>query len=344
MVKIKDRWIRIIGIPVFAGMSAYSYTFYLGSAPEVVAVALIVCMLETWSIWEAIRLVIKKVRWRYPDLVDTRKRMIFQFVYSSIVISVFQLLCIQINNRIPLMRVEYTARMYLWAITNSTFILLLVFSIYEAFYFYHKLREKREETARLKKERVEQQLENLKDQINPHFLFNSLNTLSSLISIDAEKANHFLEEMAVVYRYLLRNNEVPLCNLEEELNFIRAYFHLLQTRHGAGVALQIEVGEACLKRHIPPLTLQLLVENAVKHNVVSLSKPLTIRVYTSFIESDKLSERLVVENNLQKKKIAVASNKVGLSNIIEKYALLHPVPVEVTQNETLFRVCLPLIV
>ncbi|WP_338871941.1 histidine kinase [Spirosoma sp. SC4-14] len=190
----------------------------------------------------------------------------------------------------------------------------------------------------LQHEKTEVQMRALQSQINPHFLFNSLNTLSSLIDESPGQANDFVDELSSVYRYLLRSNENELTTLNHELTFINSYFHLLRTRFGSGVNLEISVEEAYSKAWLPPLTLQLLVENAVKHNMILSDSPLCIRIRTND------QKQLIVENTLQRKQLRVESNGVGLSNIAFKYQLLNqPEPI-IEEQEGWFRVTLPLLV
>lgn len=208
---------------------------------------------------------------------------------------------------------------------------------YEFFYSFTKWKESILENERLQKLQAQTELSVLKSQVNPHFLFNSLNSLSSLISDDSERAERYLNEMTKVYRYLIRNNEIELTSLNNELQFIRSYFHLLKTRYGQGIDMQITI----LPEHdchlLPPLTLQLLVENAVKHNTVLKEKPLVIKLFSNS------KNELVVTNNLQKKILQVDSTKIGLSNISSKYRLLNKPDIQVQQTDTSFTVILPLI-
>ncbi|MFD1142879.1 sensor histidine kinase [Larkinella insperata] len=190
---------------------------------------------------------------------------------------------------------------------------------------------------RMQHEKTEVQMRALQSQVNPHFLFNGLNTLSSLIDESPGQASKFVDELSNVYRYLLRSNENELVTLSDELRFIRSYFHLLQTRFGTSVDLQVSVTEEYQKALLPPLTLQLLVENAVKHNVVLPDQPLRIRIRTSS------QDLLIVENNLQRKNLRIESNGVGLSNIDTKYRLLNqPTPL-VGEADGWFQVILVLI-
>jgi two-component system LytT family sensor kinase len=189
----------------------------------------------------------------------------------------------------------------------------------------------------LKKENLQSQLDSLKQQVNPHFLFNSLNTLSSLMRKDVNKAEKFLDELSKVYRYLLRNNEGELINLSTELQFIESFVHLLKTRYGDALQMTISVDEVAKNLLLPPLTLQLLVENAVKHNIIDKQMPLLITLETD----DQLW--LSVSNNLQKKSISLPSNKVGLSNIAGKYKLLEQPSIIISETKEKFTVSIPLI-
>ena len=148
----------------------------------------------------------------------------------------------------------------------------------------------------------EQEFENLKSQVNPHFLFNCFNTLSSLIQEDKKEAEKFLDELSKVYRYLLTNNEDGVSTVEKEVKFLESYYRLLKTRYGDGLHINIEIDKRYYPYLLPSLSLQLLVENAVKHNVVSRQKPLTIEVFTA------AGNKLVVNNNLQRKQLNRAFN------------------------------------
>jgi hypothetical protein len=190
----------------------------------------------------------------------------------------------------------------------------------------------------LRREMSEVQMRALQSQLNPHFLFNSLNSLSSLIADEPVKAEQFVDEMASVYRYILQTNELELTTLNRELQFLHSYFHLLQTRYGRGISLTIEVANAFMTCQLPPLTLQLLIENAVKHNIVSSDQPLKIHIFIS--DQNWLS----VQNNLQRKSVdRVKSTKKGLLNILTKYKMLGQPTPTVQETDQDFVVKLPLI-
>ncbi|GAA4460479.1 histidine kinase [Nibrella saemangeumensis] len=188
--------------------------------------------------------------------------------------------------------------------------------LYECYYTLNKWKEKSLQAEAFRRESLLNQLEVLKNQVNPHFLFNSLNSLSCLISESPRQAEQFVDELSKVYRYLLQTNEGELATLEQELGFIEAYYYLLKTRYNEGIHLHVDVAPDCRTHLLPPLTLQLLVENAVKHNSVQASSPLQIGIHTT------ANGYLRVRNNLQRKNSRVLSNGVGLNNITAKYRIL----------------------
>src|SRR6185436_1464397 len=156
----------------------------------------------------------------------------------------------------------------LWgfALLNSIFILPVLLIAYEIIYHYAQLKDAARQREKLEKEKLKAELQQLKGIVNPHFLFNNLNSLSSLIAEDPVKAQDFLDELTKVFRYLLRNNETELTMLAQELDFIHSYYRLLQLRYGDAISMNIRIDKPSEQLMIPPLTLQLLIENAVKHN------------------------------------------------------------------------------
>jgi LytS/YehU family sensor histidine kinase len=214
---------------------------------------------------------------------------------------------------------------------------LIFVTIYEVDYVVERLKETILEKDSLKQQALQHEFDALKNQVNPHFLFNCFNTLSSLISEDKEKADVFLNELSKVYRYLLRNNEDGLSTVENEIKFIRSYYGLLRTRHGEALQMTIEIDKRYNPYLLPSLTLQLLVENVVKHNQLSRSMPLVIEIFTT------AGNKLVVNNNLQRRTVKAPSNRVGLENIQAKYQLLGQSGFQVMEDGKNFTVVLPLI-
>lgn len=210
-------------------------------------------------------------------------------------------------------------------------------TLWESDYTYSQWKNSVAEKEKLQQLTILHEFETLKSQVNPHFLFNCFNTLSSLISEDKKKAEYFLNELSKVYRYLLRNNTDGLSTLEEELRFIRSYYRLLQTRYGEGLQLNIETDKRYDQYILPSLSLQLLVENAVKHNIVLKRTPLVVDIFTA------AGNILVVNNNLQLRHSKPSSSRIGLQNIRYKYELLNRPGFQILQDSRNFSVVLPLI-
>jgi len=174
----------------------------------------------------------------------------------------------------------------------------------------------KEKSDKLQQENLRIQYESLKNQINPHFLFNSLSVLTSLIRIDTGLAEKFTEQMAKVYRYVLEHKEEDTVTLQTELDFIKSYIFLLEIRFQGKVLFDIDIPESYFTRHVPPLTVQLLIENAVKHNVFSKKDPLNVKL---FIDGD---DYFNIVNNLQKREVGMGSTAVGLQNITDRFRQL----------------------
>jgi two-component system, LytTR family, sensor kinase len=223
------------------------------------------------------------------------------------------------------------------AVYCSLGLTLMATSMWEANFTFKQWKTAIVEKERMKQLTIQQEFETLKGQVNPHFLFNCFNTLSSLITEDRRQAEVFLNELSKVYRYLLRNNEDGLSSLQTEIRFIQSYYRLLKTRHGDAVQLEIEIDKKYEQYLLPSLSMQLLVENAVKHNVLSKNKPLVIDIFTT------AGNKLVVSNNLQVRTVKGPSNGIGLDNIRSKYELLSEPGFQVLEDPTSFSVVLPLI-
>lgn len=223
------------------------------------------------------------------------------------------------------------------SVIYATFTFLALLCIFELAYYFARLRHSEKDRDRLEKEKLQAELQQLKGIINPHFLFNNLNSLSSLISENPAQAENFLDELTKVFRYLLRNNEIELTTLSEELKFINSYYQLLQTRYGHAISMHIDVDTTYHSYLLPPLTLQLLVENAVKHNRIHKEYPLRIEL---FIDKDR---RLVVRNNLSLREHSIESTGIGLRSINSRYQLLNHEPPTIRQDADFFWVMIPLI-
>ena len=329
---------RLLGVPVIALLGQWMMYGYTNQPYPNDWKIPFYFVLGAILVWEVNRIGIIRSRNKYPELAQTRQRVLFQvvwFILGSLTVRVAQT---YFYHKFKVWNyVDYThIRPYFFNTLVSLTSTVQIAMVFEGIYLYRRWRVSFKETQELKKAHLQSQLDSLKAQINPHFLFNSLNSISSLVYSDPDKASDFIDELSSVYRYLLRENIRELCALGEEIAFIQAYFSLLKTRHGDGIELNLDIPKEYLSRLIPPLTLQLLFENAVKHNIISASKPLVINIFAQ-------NSTLCVENNLQLKRLAILSNKIGLSNIMAKYQLLNQPAVSVFQDDTKFQVTLPLI-
>ncbi len=203
-------------------------------------------------------------------------------------------------------------------------------------YFMNRLKKSQLEAERLKKISIEAQFESLRNQINPHFLFNCFNVLSSLVYRDADTSAKFIAQLSFVYRYLLYNQEKKVVQLVDELAFLNAYIFLLEIRFGKNLVVKKNIDPIDEQSFIAPAVLQMLIENAIKHNVTSKSHPLQISILSS-------NGWIEVSNNLQEKEIKEPSTKVGLMNISERYGFLSEKQVEIEKTETAFTVRIPLL-
>jgi ligand-binding sensor domain-containing protein len=199
-----------------------------------------------------------------------------------------------------------------------------------------KIYELQRQADALQKENALVMYEGLKQQLNPHFLFNSLTSLSGLIHSDTRLASRFLERLGKLYRYVLNAQESETVTLEEELRFAENYLHLQKTRFGDGLVAIDEVDKAYYQKRIAPVTLQKLIENAIKHNIIDADSPLVIRIY---VEGDYL----VTENNLQRKSFVETSNMKGLSGLHRLYSFISPYPIVIEDDTQFFIVKIPLL-
>ena len=192
------------------------------------------------------------------------------------------------------------------------------------------------EVEKYRTESVQAELKNLKNQINPHFLFNNLNVLSSLVYKDQDKAVDFINQLSKVYRHLLDNRNNELITVDEELIFVTSYNYLLQIRFNKNIVFNLDVDPKYLAKYIPPMSLQILIENAIKHNEISDEHPLTITVFVS-------ENYLVVSNNLQLRTNQEPLSKTGLQNIKSRYKHFTDKEVGVFETQKLFTVKIPLL-
>lgn len=212
---------------------------------------------------------------------------------------------------------------------------LIVNALYEGINLYRQLKDSQVIAEQLRRKNIESHFETLKNQVNPHFLFNSLNTLLVLIDEDVAQARGFVGKLASYYRYILQVNEKDTVELITEIELLNNYIYLLKCRFGDNLQMHINIPSQVTNKQLIPLSLQMLVENAVKHNVISASKPLVIKLYSS-------ESHIIIENNLQKRETLDSSNGIGLENIRSRYNIVFGKDIIIDESSDTFKVSLPL--
>ncbi|KAA0993297.1 sensor histidine kinase [Dyadobacter aurulentus] len=332
------RWIFVLLVPWFVPTISYlligppylaSITNFLLGTLMVLAMTVLAFIPHDWAAQYIAR--------RFPSFNSSLKRAAYTalsfLVLTGVYVTVYGALIMYFHPLNAQLDPGKMVNVYLFELVA----IVLLTCLYEVNYSLTKWKEIKTNKEAIKKAGLQGQLQSLKSQVSPHFLFNSLNTLSALIVDEPERAEQFVDEMAKVYRYLLQTNQEALTTLSAEILFIKSYYHLLRTRHDKGLELIIAIDDADFDKFIPPLTLQLLVENAVKHNTILEKNPL-------FIEIRSLGNNILqVKNNLLEKSTPVLSTRLGLANIKAKYELLSENQPAINAGPDFFTVQLPLL-
>jgi hypothetical protein len=268
----------------------------------------------------------------------TKKRIIIGFL-GSFVISVVVIFLLRIVEDVLIEGESFDAFLQNETLANYLVTIIITFFVtlaFHAFYFYKAYQENKVKEQKIIAGTASAQFESLKNQIDPHFLFNSLNVLSSLIEENPESAQKFTTSLSKVYRYVLEQKDKELVSVAEELKFAKTYMNLLKMRFENSITFEIPEVFDNEEAKVVPLSLQLLLENCIKHNIVSEAKPLHVKIS---IENNQL----VVTNNLQKKEVLLDRKGVGLQNIVNRYAILTKRTVLVEENEQEFKIFLPIL-
>ncbi len=297
----------------------------------------LISIIITIIVWEGNLRIDTLMNERYPWLIKPRKR-IFIHLPVSLVFSVFAIYLpmLVFDTYICSAPIINRGALVSSSIAIGVLITFIILSVEISSQFFYHWKNSLVEVEKYKAESTLAQLQNLKSQVNPHFLFNNMSILSSLVYKDQDKAVDFINQLSKVYRYLLDNRSDELVTLDSELAFIKSYTYLLQIRFDASIIFDFKVDNDKLQLLIPPMSLQMLIENAIKHNVVSSENPLTISVFTA-------QDKLIVSNNLQLRSNPENSTKSGFENIKGRYQFYTDREVEVVQTDNLFTVKIPLL-
>ena len=222
-------------------------------------------------------------------------------------------------------------------LTYTSLITLLFHLLHVIVFYMQQYKSKQLEAEELLRINAQAQLQSIKSQVNPHFLFNNLNVLSTLVLQNSKDANQFIDAFSKVYHYILQTQDHELVELEKELNFLQPYMYLLKKRFPAGISITTDIDERWKKSFVVPASVQMLVENAIKHNIISEQKPLHIKLFANG------KPELEVSNNLQPKINKEASSNIGLNNINKRYELITGKQISIFNGPDIFRVSIPLI-
>lgn len=325
-----------VGLYLFVALF-FRLDWYFKLPPKTLLVNDAIAIMASIICWQIARWVVLQIQARYPGLANTRRRLLWLALALPVLVNFAWISRLSIrflidgtflyfNNAVELSR----------NIGIQIFYHFIYFAVYEGWYILRQWQRETVETSTLEEVSLQSQLRSLQHQVNPHFLFNSLNSLSSLIGENPLRAEAFLEELTAVFRYLLQANDHRLVPLRDELAFIRSYGHLLETRYQTGLMFELNVDPTHNSLLIPPLSLQVLVENAVRYNSILPEQPLHIRIYST------PDERLLVANTLQRKIIRVETAGAGLNNLATRFELLNEGKLSISEESGWFTVSLPL--
>ncbi len=285
--------------------------------------------------WLVTRGVLIQFRQLFPKLKDSFKRIsLFTIVCISSLFLVNYVGTLILSQAIG---VNFDPKSDFEYVLPIIFVSLMTMAIYEAIYFYIKLRQSIREEEQAKQAIVQAQLDALRNQAQPHFFFNTLNTLRDIIDQNTkEEAKEFVDKISDVYRFILESGNANLIEVKDEIKFAKSYIHIQSERFGSGLQVEWNIPEEKLTRAIVPMSLQILLENAIKHNIVSPSNPLKIKV-------NIIDDKLQVINKIKPKSTMVPSTKMGISNIKKRYALITEKEVLAETRNDHFVVTLPLL-
>lgn len=335
---IQDEWFKWIGIPVVGISIFYLSGFHLNNSmaggsriPDFLYFSLI-----SAALWHANTYAQFLVRDQLAAIRSLYHRLPLRFAVTFLISWTISWSCLNLWNHF----IKYD-RFTDAKLASSQWMMviacILISSIYEIIHLNRERESDIVQMERTEKLKVQAQLDALKSQIDPHFIFNSLNTLSYLIGNEPAKAKLFNDTLAKVYRYILLNKEKDVVALKEEIEFASNYFYLLKIRYQTGLSMRIRMDDIITGDYlIPPLSLQALIENAIKHNHFSEKMPLSIDIV---IGENEIS----VMNAKSPKKFDIISSRIGLSNLNERYSLIVNRNITVVQNPKLFTVLLPIL-
>ena len=320
-------------IALLGGPSVYFWCTSCFNNWDVALASMIVSAVQWILLWQGNAHVSNYLSYKIPWLENPSKR----FIWGVVGVIVYTPLAVYTLYMVLKYGFDIDMGDIKWTLLISVGITFVISFFLNSVEFLKNWKKASLDAERLKKEQMEAKYETLKNQVNPHFLFNSLNALTNLVYEDQDQAAKFIRELSKVYRYVLDTRAQEVVSLKTEMDFVNSYLFLQKIRFDEKLQLNISI-EGFEQKMLPPMAIQMLLENAIKHNVIAEEEPLTIHIE---IEN---GEKLVVRNNLQKKNIPIEeSSEMGLSNIKSRYEFLSATPVEVIDEPSEFIVKLPLL-
>lgn len=332
-----DKWYTIIGIIVLSISVVFVFNPASVSLTTIeLTITFVVSLFFSTCDWLINRLILIRLRKRYPSLKDSARRITLLFIATLVTVISVDFLGVSLISLLA-ENVSYDFQERVRSLVVVVFLTIMVMAIYEAIYFFVLLKKSVREEEQAKQAIIQAQLDVLQNQAQPHFFFNTMNTLRDIIDQNPkEDAMQFVDKLSDMYRFLLESSKTNLISLKDELKFAKAYIHIQSERFGENLKLNWNIPEALLDSLIVPMSLQLLLENAIKHNVISRSKPLEVNVNIK-------DGCLVVDNKIQKKSTQLPSTKMGLKNIEKRYALISDQSIQLLNDGHQFSVAVPLL-
>lgn len=330
-------WYHIAMMPVLFPLGNYFFIgprYFQHAATFWVGTGVVFCLY--WLSIVTLTLAVRRVIARFPAMHQTWPRLATMLLVVGLLTAGLAIFDVWVYSVVPATGVPFR-----WATVRQIWLLggvfdLLLCTALGLFYMAEQWKQNQTEAEHLKQQQLYQQIDALKNQVNPHFLFNALNAISALIGEDRPAAEQFVDQLAKVYRYMLQANSRAVVPLHEELAFVSTYADLLRIRYGDRLVIQLPTSFSDASASLPPLSLQALIDNALKHNCMSVQRPLTIRVELYG------SAKVRVSNTLHRRPRVVNTAPGGLQQLRNRYVALTQQPMRVEDNGQMFSVTLPL--
>lgn len=334
----REWWFHLLTMPVIYPIGGYIFMggrFFTNATTFVIGMSTGIVL--HWMSVFSYTWVVKQVIRQFPGEHQAARRMLVMFLGVSLLMIATAFFDLWVFSSVPGTGVSFSSQILKALLIFGTVFSLVLCLILGLFHSYGQWQERQTENEQLKRQALQQQYDTLKNQINPHFLFNSLSSISGLIGENPVQAERFVDDLAKVYRYMLQTGTRTLVPLTEELAFLDTYTRLLRVRYGENLRIELPSARVNLTGEIPPLSLQVLIDNALKYNKMSLESPLLIRLETAG------DTALRVTNVLQPKARVVDTAQPGLSSLSAQYQQLCREPIRVEETDGTFSVTLPLL-